>query len=81
MICFSRNDLERIAGKVVAAYMRSITVPKEDVYQIDPEYVARNQNVEKCSHYCGDHKVLFNAGALGKYCDGTSRIQLAKALQ
>ena len=42
MICFSRNDLERIAGKVVAAYMRSVTVPKEDVYQIDPERVAQD---------------------------------------
>ena len=42
MICFSRNDLERIAGKVVAAYMCSVSVPNEDVYQIDPEYVAEN---------------------------------------
>ena len=42
MIYFSRNDLERIAGKVVAAYMRSVTVPKEDVYQIDPERVAQD---------------------------------------
>ena len=42
MICFSRNDMERIAGKVVAAYMCSVSVPNEDVYQIDPEYVAEN---------------------------------------
>ena len=42
MICFSRNDLERIAGKVVAAYMCSLSVPKEDVYQVDPEQVAQD---------------------------------------
>lgn len=40
MICFSRKDLERIAGKVIAAYMRSVPVREEDVYQVDPEYVA-----------------------------------------
>ena len=31
MICFSRNALERIAGKVVAAYMRSVPVREENV--------------------------------------------------
>ena len=42
MICFSRKDLERIAGKVVAAYMRSVPAREEDVYQVDPEYVAES---------------------------------------
>ena len=42
MICFSRNDLERIGEKVTVAYMRSREVSEDDVYQVDPEQVAQD---------------------------------------
>ena len=42
MICFSRNDLERIGKKVTVAYMRSREVSEDDVYQVDPEQVAQD---------------------------------------
>ena len=59
MICFSRKDLERIAGKVVAAYMRSVPVQVEDVYQVEPEYVA-----ESMLHLSVEHFHLSRNGSI-----------------
>lgn len=59
MICYSRKDLEWIAGKVVAAYMRSLPVSKENVYQVDPEYVA-----EAIFHLSVEHFHLSRNGSI-----------------